>query len=95
MHTYISLSLYIYTYIYIYYFVYTHLSLYIYIYIYTYIYIYIYCMREEISPGLILVTARRLGLQTTSWFPSYFGWHYLSKATCLMRPHLFSTALLV
>ena len=23
------------------------------------------------------------------------GWHYLSNATCLMRPHLFSTALLV
>ena len=24
-----------------------------------------------------------------------FGWHYLSKAACLIRPHLFSTALLV
>ena len=23
------------------------------------------------------------------------GWHYLSNATCLMQPHLFSTALLV
>ena len=23
------------------------------------------------------------------------GWHYLSDATCLMRPHVFSTALLV
>ena len=25
---------------------------------------------------------------------SYFGRHYLSNATCLVRPHLFSTALL-
>ena len=24
-----------------------------------------------------------------------FGWHYLSNTTCLMRPHLFSAALLV
>ena len=23
------------------------------------------------------------------------GWHYLSNATCLIRPHLFSKALLV
>ena len=23
------------------------------------------------------------------------GWHYLSNATCLIRPHLFSTAFLV
>ena len=24
----------------------------------------------------------------------YFGWHYLTNATCLMRPHLLSTAIL-
>ena len=22
----------------------------------------------------------------------FLGWHYLSNATCLIRPHLFSTA---
>ena len=26
---------------------------------------------------------------------AFFGWHYLSNATCLIRPHLFSTALRV
>ena len=25
----------------------------------------------------------------------FIGWHYLSNAACLIRPHLFSTALLV
>ena len=28
-------------------------------------------------------------------FAGIFGWHYLSNATCRIRPHLFSTTLLV
>ena len=31
----------------------------------------------------------------TTTIPPILGWHDLSNATCLMRPHLFSTALLV
>ena len=38
-------------------------------------------------------TLEIMQLQTTSWF--WIGWHYLSNATRLIRPHLFSTALLV
>ena len=31
----------------------------------------------------------------TAHLKAYLAWHYLSKATCLVRPPLFSTALLV
>ena len=33
--------------------------------------------------------------ETMSVLRAYFGWHYLSNATCLIRPRLFSTAPLV
>ena len=70
-------------YIYIYKYV-TSLSLYTYIYIslsiYVYIYIYVHAGLKQTM--CLLVEAP-------------FGWHSLSNASCLTRPHVFSTTLLV
>ena len=49
------------------------------IYIYIYIYIYVYVCTRMYMYMIIIILL----------------WHYLSNATCLIRPHLFSAALLV
>ena len=74
--------------------------MYIHIYIYVLIhtrYEYMYIINTfiellESNPlkSIILVLVRRLAV-----IEICFGWHHLSKATCLIRPHLLSTALLV
>ena len=92
------LSLYIYIYIYI------HVCIYIYIYrererdvsIYIwYIYIYIYIQRER---ERCIYLYMYLSLSLSLFLPyasELVGWHYSSNATCLMRPRVFSSALLV
>ena len=67
------------------------LSLCMCIYIYIHIYIYIY---HGISYDIISYYMSCRDLATTLLMPSKqrrasIGWHYLSNATCLMRPHLF------
>ena len=80
--------------------------IYIYVYIHISIYMYMYIERErERNCGVGCsrshasweVANRRA--EQTSPFPKKttlsFGWHYLSNAPCLIRPHLFYTILLV
>ena len=43
---------------------------------------------------LYYIAALGAGTETAAALASV-GWHYLSNADCLLRPHLFSTALLV
>ena len=78
---YIHICIYVYC---IYTYVHIHTCVYIYIYTYTYIYIYREREGERKPPSLEF------------WeIPSWVGWHYLSHGTCLIRPHVFSAALLV
>ena len=54
-------------------------------------------MRLKVPNVMITMAAKRM---ITPWRSGVaetcrIGWHYLSNATCLMQPHLFSTALLV
>ena len=50
-----------------------------------------------LRPYLLQLAARpvRNGRAAKPGARASFGWHYLSNATCLMRPRLFSSALLV
>ena len=76
--------------VYIYIYIHIYLSIYIYIYIYIYKHIYIYIYTADSHPA-------NSPLPSSQWCASFrslvpcFGWHYLSNATCLMRPRLFST----
>ena len=100
-YTYIHIHTCIYIYIYIY--IYTYYTPYVYIYICTiYIYIYIHihlfiyvCLSDLNLRWHIPTDAPLCELWRAIACPnSSLGWHNLSNATCLMRPHLFSTALL-
>ena len=41
---------------------------------------------------MIIMKWRRFGCKPGRWLCAHLGWHYLSDASCLLRPHLFSTA---
>ena len=65
--------------------------IYIYIYIYIYYHIYIYTHTPMRAHGGQV--GGRAGTQAR--INARLGWHYWSNTTCVMRPHLFSTASLV
>ena len=71
----LSLSIYIYIYIHI-------LHIYIHIYQKSYKYIRIRTDALDVPAAISNITRRKTTTILT-------GWHYLSKATCLTRPHLF------
>ena len=90
----ISMASYIYIYIYvciiyiyIYIYIHTHTHIYLSIYLslslYTYIYIYI-CIERERERERDRERERERDRDRAA-----FGWHYMSTATCLIRPHLF------
>ena len=73
-------------------YIYTYIYMHTYIHTYMYIYIYIYIERERERethrpPGItfLLLPEVRPARQLPA---AQLGWHYLSNATCLMRPHL-------
>ena len=71
--------MYVYIYIYIYTYIYTCICMYICIYVCMYIYIYIYiCIYTYMY---ICIYTHVVIILICS------GWHYLSNATCLLRPH--------
>ena len=87
---YVYIYIYIYIYVYIHIHIHAHIHTYIYVYIHIYIYIYIYIEREREThrpPGItfLLLPEVRPARQLPA---AQLGWHYLSNATCLMRPHL-------
>ena len=90
---------YVYIYIYIYTYIHTYIYIYIYICIRIYIYIYIIAIQICLDIYIYIHMCNSLGsgeeASRESEYREEVGWHYLSNATCLMRPHLFSTALLV
>ena len=67
-------------------YIYTHIYIYIctptYIYIYIHTHIHTYIHKHIISHHIIPHSESRLTLVE-------LGWHYLSNATCLIRPHVF------
>ena len=58
----------------------TYMCIYVYMYIHIYIYIYIYMSRRPAGLGTSELRLSQV---------AHVGWHYLSNATCLTRPHLF------
>ena len=90
----ISLSIYIYIHMCIYIYIYREREREMYLSIYG-IYIYIYIQRER---ERCIYLYMYLSLSLSLFLPyasELVGWHYSSNATCLMRPRVFSSALLV
>ena len=74
---------------------YTYIYIYIYIYIYTYIHTRIYTQRSSSSYFIGVAWRGRLVPCQIVSLRATFGWHYLSKTTCLIRPRSFYACFVV